>query len=305
LLTNLLQLRRIKTDINLAGTILTVIAVLTGLAQVISMLGLTASATRIALMGLGGTLAAVLGGITAISLALGRFMIFITGATGIFGAFFKIANGIVVIGSRILLPFAAILGVLQLISRARAIADVEDAKDMLDLTPKFATAMAKLSAVVGIFLKPFVAIFDTIARFLSPLFQVSRYFEALVFIIDALGTTLLLAQSTFNGLLFAVFEFVEQVKSFVTGGGFSFSAIGDAFTGGIDDMIERGLQAISDGTGAVVTQTTHIGKVEIRNDFKQQMEPDRIAFTLKEQLLKAAQNPGQAAGRSFTGAFAR
>jgi hypothetical protein len=65
------------------------------------------------------------------------------------------------------------------------------------------------------------------------------------------------------------------------------------------------MEAIKNGTGAVVQQTTNINKVEIRNDFKEQMEPDRIAFTLKDQLLKAANNPGQAAGRSLQGAFTR
>ena len=38
--------------------------------------------------------------------------------------------------------------------------------------------------------------------------------------------------------------------------------------------------------------------------FKEQLEPDRIAFALKEQLYKAMKNQTQAKGSSLQGAFA-
>jgi hypothetical protein len=52
---------------------------------------------------------------------------------------------------------------------------------------------------------------------------------------------------------------------------------------------------------ATSKQVTNINTVNINNAFKEQMEPDRIAFSLKDQLLKAAANPLQASGRSMAG----
>jgi hypothetical protein len=44
------------------------------------------------------------------------------------------------------------------------------------------------------------------------------------------------------------------------------------------------------------SMVTNIGSVAITNSFKEQMEPDRIAFTIRDQLLSAARNPISARG---------
>ena len=50
---------------------------------------------------------------------------------------------------------------------------------------------------------------------------------------------------------------------------------------------------------------TTIGKVEIRNEFREQMEPDRIANSLVKTLMEVAENPRQAKGQSMNAGFFR
>lgn len=301
LLINILQLRRLEQDTKLAGTGLWIIGVLSGVAAALRFLGLQATATTLAVRGLSAMMGLIGTAFSTVFGWLGRFLVWATGASSVFGAVFSIMNGLVVVASRIFVPFALLLGLFQLISRARAIADVEDAKAMITLAPALTEAFARLKSVMGVFLQPFADIFDKLATWISPLFRISYYVEILTDMLTFLADVLMLAQAGFNGILFAIFEFVNQVSELITGGGFDFAKIGEAFNGGIDNMIERNLTAINNGTGAVVQQTTNIGKVEIRNDFKEQMEPDRIAFTMRDQLLKAANNPGQTSGRSLRG----
>jgi hypothetical protein len=305
LLVNILQLRKLKTDTKLAGEATGLLGIFLGVAHMLHMLGLQGTATHIALTGLTSGLRFLGIGIATLAGWVGTLLMFVTGASSVFGAIFSIMNGLVVVASRVLVPFALMLGLFQLISRARAIAQVEDTKSILGSTPAMATALAKLNTVINLLLEPFIRIYDYVARLIAPLFRVSYYFDILVFVIDQVANAVILVQGTFQGLVYALLETLNQAQSLFTGGGFSFSKIGEAFNAGIDDMIEKNMTAIKNGEGAVVQQTTNIAKIEIQNNFKEQMEPDRIAFTLKDQLLKAANNPGQASGRSLQGAFTR
>ncbi len=80
--------------------------------------------------------------------------------------------------------------------------------------------------------------------------------------------------------------------------GFNFGAIFDA---AVSSVLEDNLDPVTgDIRGATITNQTNIDRIEIRNEFKETLEPDRIAFSLVEQLEKTAQNPTQSRGRQFT-----
>lgn len=80
---------------------------------------------------------------------------------------------------------------------------------------------------------------------------------------------------------------------------------GDIYSKAIADMNQRYVASINgaDGEKNVSNRVTNIGKVEINNDFKENMEPDRIAHSLVKTILDAAKNPLQGAGNSLQGAF--
>jgi hypothetical protein len=109
-------------------------------------------------------------------------------------------------------------------------------------------------------------------------------------------------------------DIMNSMTSLLTGGGIDFSAtqkmFGDslmgidaAITAGMEDIFERNLATLSapEGDRNVSNHVTHIGKVEVRQDFKENMEPDRIASSLVKTLSSIAKNPTQSAGRSIQG----
>jgi len=74
--------------------------------------------------------------------------------------------------------------------------------------------------------------------------------------------------------------------------------------GVLADM-QKSIKNPKDDDKNVSNHVTNIGNVNIRQDFKENMEPDRIAHSLVQTLRGIAVNPTQAAGRSFSGALTR
>lgn len=213
--------------------------------------------------------------------------------------------------SRLLPPLAAAVAFFQIISRAKAIAQVNDAKNLLSLSPQLAEMMVRFKNALELIFYPITMMIDFWANLLAPLFEVTTWLsfamgplEQLANVLQFLGTVSVLAYAGLSGLFAGLFQFVGNLTS----GKFAnlFGGVSDAFDQGVKDVIEANASKLfGGGSPSVVNQVTNIGKVEIRNDFKEQQEPDRIAFTLKDQLLKAAKNPTQARGNSLQGAFTR
>jgi hypothetical protein len=152
---------------------------------------------------------------------------------------------------------------------------------------------------------PITNAIDLIARIISPIFQWSFALETLLTPIELLtqtlellGTAVLLAQASISGLFNVLFEIIERVKTFGTGG--QFDSLKDAFDFGVQGFLNRNADKLGSGQGVISNQVTNIGKVEIKNEFRENQEPDRIAFSLQKQLLKTAQAPTQARGRGFS-----
>jgi hypothetical protein len=219
----------------------------------------------------------------------------------VLGVVFK---GLVFVVTKLFAPFLALFTLFQTISRAVAIAQLKDAERLPQLLADFTGLFARFQVAIGNIFSPFTRVIDAIARFISPLFQYTFLLEksvgpltAIVQVFENLGRVVLLAQAGLQGIFFAIFQFVENIRS---GKIFDLTqGVSDAFNGGIDDFITRNRQALDSGDGVVSNQVTNIGKVEIRNQFRENLQPDRIAFSLKEQLLKTAQAPTTARGRSF------
>ena len=161
--------------------------------------------------------------------------------------------------------------------------------------------MDRFFAILGIVFGPAVEFFDGIAKTIAPLFQVSVYLNYVVDAFEFLNDVLVTIFGTIRGFIFAIGQVVNNLSSGKIFG--AFEGVTDQFRAGTDDFFDQFLARTQNQNGELSTagNVTNIGKVEIRNEFKEKLEPDRIAFTLKDQLLKVAQNPTQANGKSFAG----
>jgi hypothetical protein len=202
---------------------------------------------------------------------------------------------------------AALTGFFQLLSRAEGIAKVTDAKKLPQLMEDLTRVTNAFMTTMGRALKPFTAVFDALAHFISPIFEVAGWIELLTDVVFKFTYALSFLEGSFSGIMEAIQTFMEYFTSTQMIGNPTgiFDAVAKSFTDEFDRIMNENLSSLTDSqNGAVMNQITNIGKVEIRNEFKEQLEPDRIAFTLKDQLMKTAQNPTQAARRSFSGALA-
>jgi len=310
LIVNLLQLQRLGRDVSATGTLFTVGSIL------VFANALAALALRIPIVG--GALNAILKPLgvigTAVEAVATKLFVF-TKVTTIFGQ-------ITVFLSRIFVPLAAIFGLFQVFSRAIAIAKVRDAEALPRVLAALAPILEKFRLAVAAIISPITRVIDALADFISPLFSQAFLLESIVIpaltlitdLFEQLGLASVLAQAAFQGLVFTILEAGRQIFAAIREFSLeplSFSGLGDAFVAGAEDIFDKNRRFLSGVAGfdpdiaPVANNVVNIGSVTIKQDFKQQIEPDRIAFTVQEQLLDLARNPTQSVNRSFEGAFAQ
>lgn len=216
-----------------------------------------------------------------------------------FGKLGMVVGGLASLAGGIIGPLLAIFGTLMLFSKAAAKAQIEDAKAMPAIIARSMEALAKLKGVMSVAFSPLVSIFDGLANMLTPLFAVSGFLDFLSKGFARLVDGLIAVVATLEACGAAIGTFFGEISEgrFWNLGGKS----SDAFDRQLWQSWEHYQGNVGKPNGAGISNhTTNIGKVEIRNEFRDQMEPDRVAFTLKDQLLRAATNPTQARGRSHS-----
>lgn len=106
------------------------------------------------------------------------------------------------------------------------------------------------------------------------------------------------------GLATAPIQFADLTKPDIM----SVSELGALYSATTDAVIDRNIDAINNPNATnknVSNHVTNIGSVNIRQDFKENQEPDRIAHSFVKTLRDVAINPTQASGRSFAGGLTR
>jgi hypothetical protein len=293
LFADLMQMRSLAGDVSSAGKIAGMIALGQGLRYLLGAFGIAIPSITGMLMAFGRTLMSFAGG--ALRLLGGMSL------TGIF----TVLNGLTILISSVLMPLLLFVGIFQFLSRALAYAKLFALEEVAKQLPRITNALSVFSGILSVLRDGF----DLLARGLGFLLDPSKFlgFINLVTIfsstLEFLAKTLGLAMMGFQGLALWIMEFVNQVRSLLTGGGFSMEQINAAGTFGMEEMYKRIFGQIEDGTGAIVNQTVNMD-VKMQNNFKEMIEPDRVAFTIKDQLLKAARNKTQASGRGFEAAGA-
>jgi hypothetical protein len=280
LAVNILQIQKLQRDSQRAATGLGVLGIASLVAQFI---------------GFGRVLKFVGVLLKPVMVGLG----FLVSKIGYLGIVFK-ALGFVV--SKLFLPFAMLLTFFQIISRAQAIAKLRDLAAIPKIMAVFSGLLERASKAIQVIIGPFMEVVDFFAELLAPMFQTSFYLQLLaplmegfVVMLEGIAKVVMLARAGLEGVFFAIFQFVENLMAlkFTNLG----EGVGTAFNAGVDSILEKYASKLGGDDAPVTTNFVNIGKVEIKNQFKENAEPDRIAFSLTEQLMKVAQNPTQALNR--------
>ena len=285
ILVTTLALRDFKKVINFASTALVTTAAIHGLAWALKFLGVQATITDMLLRGVSGVFSLL--GKALSSLFAGGILV---GLGKIATAFSTVAGLLITF----LKPAFAFVLWFEILSRAFDIAKINTFKALAAAGVDIADIGARFMAMLGIVNQGI----SNFAGALAPIFQV-LLIEPAIYALDKISKAFAMVFAGIQGFLFGLFETVMQIKSLFGGKGFSFGAIKQASDAGAQDMFEKIFGKIEDGEGGVVSMQQNIGKVEIRQDFKEQMEPDRVAFTVAKTLTDIARNPTQAQGRGY------
>lgn len=297
LLINIMQLKQLGADTRKGAKLFGFMEMFFLLGNVAKFLGIT-TAGPWKLIGMGLTY-------------VGQALMFLWRLTPVLTIFKFAASAAWFAFSKLLPNMLGMVMVLQTISRAQAIAKVNDVSNMLTLAPRLADLTVRFkTAIENIFL-PISTAIDWLANFIAPLFKVSTWLnivldplEAFATILEGIGRISIMAWAGLQGVFFGLYQFVDNIRSGKLLG--AFGGVGKAFSAGVDDILEKNWDRMNGKAGGVTAnQVTNIAKVEIRNDFKENQEPDRIAFTIKDQLLKAKRNATQGKGTALQSAFAR
>lgn len=291
---NLRQLSRLQGDVTNAGKLLGFLGLLEATAFAMRFLGITIRG------------ASVTSGIKL----LGQGLLWIGGLFVRLGGFALIFRALAFVATKILAPLMALTFLFQIISRAIAKAEISNAKWLVDHMSKLTSLFGRIKDAIAKIFMPIEMAIDFWSDLVAWFFELDisgniliSIFEGLANALEAIGFIVVSSMSIISGAIASILQVIMDAKNLEFSG--MGKRIGLAFNEGFSDFFSKHYDRSGGQNGSegdkVSNRITNIGKVEINNQFKEQLEPDRIAFTLKEQILKAALNPQQAAGRSMRG----
>jgi len=197
-----------------------------------------------------------------------------------------------------------ILFIFQIFTKGLSYAKIWDTEFIAEHMGLLTGIFAKFSAVMGWLGGGLANGVDYLARFVGWVFSFGVVTETVLKLIDSmlmlfqdLADLLLILFSpllAFVGLIAAIFGTVAG------GGGKEKLDIGKMFTEIHEDILSKGLMRMGpQGAKEIGKTVQNIGKIEMRLDFKENMQPDRVAFTIMDQLKKVGQNPTQPRGGTY------
>jgi hypothetical protein len=207
--------------------------------------------------------------------------------------------------TKLTIPLMLIFGFFQLLSRASAIAKVNDLKAMPEIVSRFTSIMLRLKTAFSAIIYPFAQAFDWLANKISFVFSKTillrfalEIFDSLVSVFEAFARGVVYFYAVFAGISTAIIALVTSIATL------DFSNLGtkltESFSFGYDETLKKFTDKFATGEAPVISNVQNFhGGIKIENKFKENQEPDRIAFTMIEQLSKAGRNKTQAAGMSL------
>jgi len=322
-LIKLMQLKNLAGDIASAAGIASLGLMLTHLGQGLAFLG-------------GSTILAGIGSfITSIPI-LGTFITFLVKASGAIGTFIVGAGGLVSTILNLSGVFAGLTIYFQAISRAFAKADIANFYTMVKNSDKFVELIGRGAAALEEIFRPIEVVIESLSELFLLFIPAGSQTEGFISILDILVSALELASSGVRQFLGGIMGFVhglveafsplmkmiagiaeqgpiDYIKNLVAGGesnpfeGYGIDSIMSKMIEGYDKYSRPYLETKKGDKDKEVTQSNvNIGQVNQEFNIKHEVQPDRIAFTVKEQLSKLSKNSkSRKAGGIKRAAFSR
>jgi hypothetical protein len=210
-----------------------------------------------------------------------------------FGYMRLIGNSLAFFFGRFIPQVMFFLALMQIISRARAIASANDVKNSLKYAEKSALVFLHLKEAFGKIIFPITYTIDKIASFISVLFETTFWLNYVLPALDFLakmfgvvGDWCIKLGAVLNGL-------GNVIAGLIVNHDYKKDALNKNFAEGYRDFINEAM----DKTKVVANYTVYNNnKIDARFDMREQLEPDRIAFAVTEHLKRLATNPRQARG---------
>ena len=196
-----------------------------------------------------------------------------------------------------------VLAGFQLISKARAIAEVENAKMLAGKAPEYMTYVNRIVAATSLILRPFTYLWNKLAEGIAWIFRLdgamaifSWGLHGLAVVMESFAKEAALFQAIVEASLTAIAYAFDRILSG------QFKHLGpdlwNTWKFDVKDAFQKNLDMLKNpDANMTASNITNIGSVSIQNQFKEQLEPDRIAFTIRDQLLSASRNRTSASGQ--------
>ena len=204
---------------------------------------------------------------------------------------------------------AALTFLFQILSRARAKAQISDAKDLLEMSPKFLNAFVKFKTGLANVMLPLTLAIEQLSDWCSWVFKTSILVRVLIYIFEALadkmegfGNMMIRLLALMSGQMQAVMGFTRDSAA-----GHPLEAFKNLmpnFKEGYD-MFTKLHQLSGPGTPSPQSIVTNNNHVTARFDMREQLEPDRVAFAVTEHLKKLTISATQGKGHSLHSGFAQ
>lgn len=311
---NMMALKHVGGDFSMAKEILTVASMLDALVFVLSKFGILKG-------GLGKMIVSFMGDALMSGLKGGfnfaKGLASLSGLMRIGDAIMMVVKGLEfgltilrVVFIELLFPLAFLISLFQAFHKALAIVQFEKAMNMLKNLPAVIEAFHKIEGAVMKIIAPFLDFIDVMSKVFAQMIMAvtgsDHLVDTLTLIadgLDAVGDAIVIFMTGLHGVTAGIIQLIGDLLNM------RFQGIGDRVKGAMndsmDDYLNKHLKGVDNGKG-VSNQITNInGGIVIKNDFKDNADPDRIAFTMKDQLMKAAQNRTQARGNTLQSAFVR
>lgn len=276
-----------------AGKVVGSFAIVEAIAWVMGKLGVEIAFLTPLINFLAGSIHAMFGSTMALGLVLK-------------GGFLGALDAVLIFFSEMLVPLLAIAAVLLFFGRALSFAYEAGLKRITAELPRFAMILSWLSGIFSVLLDGIDVFARALGGLLDPtlLFGFFNMVQLLGDVLEWVVTKIGQAMMAFQGIVFFFMEMVNQIRSFITGNGFDGGKTLDAANYGMEMMYEKIFGKIDKGEGAVAQQVVN-QNIHMQNNFKEMLEPDRVAFTIRDELLRAARNKTQANGRGMEAAGAK
>lgn len=234
-----------------------------------------------------------------------------------------ISSGLIHLAAGFLAFLAPLMGLRRAFARMQLDSVDWLAKNMLSITEGFDSIKNSLMRFAAPFLdvvQGFEEIFYTILGGTRTLNIFKFILDGVVSILDSLSNKFLevwaLFRSIVAGLTFAITDLLSGgiprlLRAALDGNSSAFDAFGREFMSYMGDEFDKTLNQytnplVKEGkdTQNNVKNVTNM-KVTMNNAFKEVLQPDRIAFTIQDQLEKVAQNKRRSRSQAITSQQAR